>query len=94
MEELDYLDQARLLAIDHPANVEVYPNERFMTAPPFPEFKVIASVGAHLPPAHGTTMAKTFSRSCPTRDRDYLSDFALASLHRLRRPAHSRARPR
>ncbi len=49
MEELDYLDRVRLLAIDHPAGIEVYPNERFASNPPFPEFKVIASRGAHPP---------------------------------------------
>jgi Flp pilus assembly protein TadD len=47
MEELDYLDQARLIAVDHPSDVEVYPNERFATNPPFPQFKVIASFEAH-----------------------------------------------
>src|SRR5579862_673311 len=77
MEELDYLDQARLLAVDHPTNVEVYPNARFMTAPPFPKFKVIASAGAHLPVAalgaHGEDVLPQLSR----RDRVYLSDFAL-----------------
>ncbi len=49
MEELDYLDRVRLLAIDHPAGTEVYPNARFASNPPFPEFKVIASLGAHPP---------------------------------------------
>ena len=43
MEETVYLDQVRLLAIDHPAALEVYPDERFVSAPPFPEFRVIAS---------------------------------------------------
>ncbi len=43
MEETVYLDQVRLLAIDHPAAYDVYPNERFVSAPPFPEFRVIAS---------------------------------------------------
>jgi hypothetical protein len=37
----------RLLAVDHPSNIEVYPNEYFASNPPFPEFKVIASLGAH-----------------------------------------------
>src|ERR1700723_3461168 len=49
MEELDYLDQTRLIAVDHPSDVEVYPNARFMTNPPFPKFKVIASFEAHPP---------------------------------------------
>jgi Tfp pilus assembly protein PilF len=43
MEETVYLDQVRLLAIDHPAGYDVFPNERFASNPPFPEFKVIAA---------------------------------------------------
>ena len=35
MEEVNYIDQVRLLAIDHPAGTEVYPDERFMNEPPF-----------------------------------------------------------
>ncbi|HYL96393.1 MAG TPA: FG-GAP-like repeat-containing protein, partial [Terriglobales bacterium] len=50
MEEVVYLDQARLLAIDHPAGVQVYPNERFLSNPPYPAFKVISSRHAQ-PPA-------------------------------------------
>jgi len=43
MEETVYLDQVRLLAIDHPASYDVFPNERFASNPPFPEFRVIAT---------------------------------------------------
>src|SRR6266702_2064522 len=43
MEEVVYLDQVRLLAVDHPTNEEVYPNEYFASNPPYPEFKVVAS---------------------------------------------------
>lgn len=49
MEELDYLNQVRLLAIDHPADVAVYPNSHFAMYPPFPAFHVIAAYGAHPP---------------------------------------------
>ncbi len=50
MEEVVYLDQVKLLAVDHPANEEVYPNEYFASNPPYPEFKVITSRNAR-PPA-------------------------------------------
>ncbi len=46
MEELDYLDQVRLLAVDHPAGTSVYSNSRFSMEPPFPRFHVIVSRGA------------------------------------------------
>jgi cytochrome c-type biogenesis protein CcmH/NrfG len=50
LEEAVYLDQARLLAVDHPADVDVYPNEYFASNPPYPEFKVVLSRDAR-PPA-------------------------------------------
>jgi len=43
LEESVYLDQARLLAVDHPADVDVYPNEYFASNPPYPPFKVVFS---------------------------------------------------
>jgi len=43
MEEVVYLDQVRLLAVDHPSDYEVYPNEYFASNPPYPSFKVVAS---------------------------------------------------
>ncbi|HKW19262.1 MAG TPA: FG-GAP-like repeat-containing protein [Terriglobales bacterium] len=50
MEEVVYLDAVKLLAVDHPANEEVYPNEYFASNPPYPEFKVVTSSNAK-PPA-------------------------------------------
>lgn len=41
MEEITYLDAARLLAVDHPRGVRVFPNERFTGAPPFPAFGIV-----------------------------------------------------
>ena len=43
LEEAVYLDQVRLLAVDHPAGVDVYPNEYFASNPLYPEFKVVVS---------------------------------------------------
>ena len=50
LEEAVYLDQVRLLSIDHPDDVDVYPNEYFASNPPYPEFKVVVSRDAR-PPA-------------------------------------------
>ncbi len=43
LEEAVYLDQVRLLAVDHPADLDVYPNEYFASNPPYPPFKVVVS---------------------------------------------------
>ncbi len=50
MEEVVYLDAVKLVAVDHPANENVYPNEYFASNPPYPDFKVVTSSKAK-PPA-------------------------------------------
>jgi tetratricopeptide (TPR) repeat protein len=50
LEEVIYFDAVKLLAVDHPAETEIHPNERLMPAPPYPEFKIYSVKGAR-PPA-------------------------------------------
>ena len=49
MEEVIYLDQVKLFAVDHPAGTDVYPHEYFAAMPPHPVDRPIASRGARLP---------------------------------------------
>jgi Tfp pilus assembly protein PilF len=89
MEETVYLDQVRLLAIDHPPSTQVYPDERFVSAPPFPKFRVIASRDARLPLGawddHGNDVLSLLAQ----RDRRYVTSFedqpftGFAKLHWL-----------
>ncbi len=89
MEETVYLDQVRLLAIDHPASYEVYPNERFVNAPPFPEFRVIASEGAHPPVGAWDDQGNDVLPLIARHDRKYVTSFeglpfaGFAKLHYL-----------
>ena len=41
MEEVIYLDQVRLFAIDHPADADIYPHEYFAAVAPPPPAEVI-----------------------------------------------------
>jgi Flp pilus assembly protein TadD len=89
MEETVYLDQVRLLAVDHPAAYEVYPNERFVSAPPFPEFRVIASRDAHSPAGAWDDRGNDVLALISARDRKYVTGFeempfaGFAKLHWL-----------
>jgi Tfp pilus assembly protein PilF len=87
MEETVYLDQVRLLAIDHPAAYEVFPNERFVSAPPFPEFRVIASRDVRAPIGAWDDKGNDVLPLISRRDRKYVEDLeelpfaGFAKLH-------------
>jgi Tfp pilus assembly protein PilF len=76
MEELDYLDQARLIAVDHPPDLEVYPNEHFASEPPFPKFEVIASDSAHALAGAWDDKSRNLLPLLAERDKKYVANFA------------------
>ena len=84
LEEAVYLDQVRLLAVDHPANEDVYPNEYFASNPPYPKFKVVVSRNAR-PPAgvwddHGRDVLPDLQA------HRYIDDFALTQFLGFAKP--------
>ncbi len=89
MEEVNYIDQLRLVAVDHPDNVEVNPDERFLDDPPFASGRVVASQSARLPvgawDGEGHDVLDTLSH----RDHQFASGFTpspydgFANLHAL-----------
>jgi tetratricopeptide (TPR) repeat protein len=89
MEETVYVDQLRLVAVDHPASFEVFPNERFASEPPFPEYRVIAVRDAHLPVAAVDDRGNDVLPLIAQRDRKYVTSFdalpfaGFANLHWL-----------
>jgi tetratricopeptide (TPR) repeat protein len=86
LEEAVYLDQVRVLAVDHPADLEVYPNEYFASNPPYPEFKVVVSKSKDaLPPAgawdeHGHDVLPELLA------HRYFGDFALTQFQGFAKP--------
>ena len=80
MEEINYIDNLRLMAVDHPANTDVYPDERFLTEPPFASGKtVVASASTHALTGawddHGQDVLAVLSK----QDHHYLRDFTNLS---------------
>ena len=89
MEEVNYIDQLRLVAVDHPENVEVNPDERFLDDPPFASGKVIASIGARLPVGAWDGEGRDVLDALSRRDHAFASGFmpapydGFANLHAL-----------
>ena len=89
MEEVNYIDQLRLVAVDHPENVEVNPDERFLDDPPFASGRVVASAGAHLPVGAWDGEGRDVLEQISKRDHQFASGFTplpydgFANLHAL-----------
>jgi tetratricopeptide (TPR) repeat protein len=84
LEEALFVDRLQLLAVAHPAGVEVYPDEGLRDAPP--AFKLYASKGARPPAAasdeHGHDVLARVSRL----DRQYPDDFKLLPIRGYAEP--------
>jgi hypothetical protein len=77
LEEVLYLDRVRLLAIDHPQDVEVHPDEG-MTDPPKP-FRLHAVRDLRTPPAFDHS-GRDVSERLAKRDRAFADDLPLERL--------------
>ena len=89
MEEVNYIDQLRLVAVDHPESVEVNPDERFLDDPPFASGRVVASAGARLPVGAWDGEGRDVLDEVSRRDHKFASGFTalpydgFANLHTL-----------
>jgi tetratricopeptide (TPR) repeat protein len=89
MEEVNYIDQLRMVAVDHPDNVEVNPDERFLDDPPFASGRVVATAGARLPVAATDGEGRDVLLALSRRDHKFASGFTptpydgFANLHNL-----------
>jgi tetratricopeptide (TPR) repeat protein len=86
LEEAVYLDQVRVLAVDHPAGLEVYPNEYFASNPPYPEFKVVVSKSEDARPPAGAWDEHGHSLLPDLLAHRYVGDFALTQLQGFAQP--------
>ena len=89
MEEVNYIDQLRLVAVDHPEDVEVNPDERFLDDPPFASGRVVASKGARLPVGAWDGEGRDVLDVLTRRDHKFASGFTatpydgFANVHSL-----------
>ena len=86
LEEAVYLDQTRLLAVDHPADLDVYPNEYFASNPPYPPFKVVVSKSKDARPPAGALDEHGHNVLPDLLARRYFGDFALTQFQGFANP--------
>jgi tetratricopeptide (TPR) repeat protein len=79
MEEVNYIDQLRLVAVDHAENVEVNPEERFLDDPPFASGRAVASSGARLPAGAWDGEGRDVLDALSRRDHKFASGFTASS---------------
>ncbi len=70
LSEVSYLDQVRLLAVDHPAQTEIYTSEKWK-GPPFPEFRLYGVTRRVYPVAARDSNGNNVLKKLLARDRNY-----------------------
>jgi tetratricopeptide (TPR) repeat protein len=86
LEEAVYLDQARVLAVDHPGDLEVYPNEYFASNPPYPKFKVVVSKSEDARPPAGAWDEHGHNVLPDLLAHRYFGDFGLTQFQGFAQP--------
>jgi len=89
LEEISLLDQVRLIAVDHPSEVAVVPNEKAAFSGAYPEFKLYVVRDLRPPVAAYDDRGRDILPLIRERDRTYPEGFELlplqgyAEMHRI-----------
>jgi Tfp pilus assembly protein PilF len=85
LEETLFLDRARLLAIDHPASVEVHPREGAFS-PPFPAFELYATADARPVARAVDARGRDVTARLAATDRQFVDDLPLERIRGYAKP--------
>ena len=87
LREVSYIDQVKLIALDHPAGIDIVTNEKFKS-PPFPEFRLFGVDRRTYPVRAHDDKGNDVLAAVRRRDQVYPDAFqrdhaGVAELHRL-----------
>jgi len=85
LEETLYLDRARLLAIDHPASIEVHPREGAFS-PPFPAFELYAAADVRPVARALDDRGRDVTARLAATDRQFVDDLPLERIRGYAKP--------
>jgi hypothetical protein len=75
LREVSYLDQVQLIAVDHPASIELFTNDKFKS-PPFPEFRLFGAERRVYPVRARDHRGADVRPRLLARDRAYVDGFS------------------
>ena len=81
LEEIIYIDALQLLAVDHPRGVDIYPNERLLSSPPYPPFHLYPLKNLHPPQQATDHRGEDILARLTSIDDDWYDGFALTDIH-------------
>ena len=81
LEEIIYVDALQLLAVDHPSGVDIYPNERLLSCPPYPPFHLYPLQDLHPPQRATDHRGEDILARLTTIDDDWYDGFDLTNIH-------------
>ncbi len=84
--EVSYLDMLELIAVDHPADVDVFSNEKWKS-PPYPEFRLYGTNSRRYP-IRAYSQGQDVLAAVTQRDQNYVDNFKrnfqnVAEMHAL-----------
>jgi Tfp pilus assembly protein PilF len=86
LEEALFIDRLQLVAVSHPANVEVYPNEGLRSQAAREPFTVYTASAARAPIRAVDDKGRDITERIRLIDRRYVDDFALEPIQGYARP--------
>jgi tetratricopeptide (TPR) repeat protein len=81
LEEIIYLDALELVAVDHPAGLEVHANERLLSAPPYPEFRLYPLRRLRPPVSAHDHRGSDVLAQLVAIDDEWYDDFGRLAIH-------------
>ncbi len=87
LHEVSYLDKVQLIAVDHPAAVDIYTNDKFKS-PPYPEFRLFGAAAKIHPSRALDDQGNDVTAQLKMQDQKYPDTFphnsaGVAALHTL-----------
>ena len=86
LEEVIYIDALELIAVDHPKSVEIYPNERLLSSPPYPEFKLYSLADFRSPKTAVDDNGNSIIDAIKKIDDVWYDKFEITDIHGYAEP--------